>query len=237
MKKTFNIKKLFNDSIADFKKNWKLFIFIGIIFFAAEMFGNAGISIDPVNGVVTHSSTISVIGFLLQVFLGLGFIKFLLNMIDGKEYKVEDLLKGPRNIYHFLYFAVVTFIYGALIGFGTIFLVIPGIIMAVGFLFSQYLVAEEKADIFGSFTQSWKMTKGHRWKIFGLMILLGLFNLAGLLAFVIGLAVTIPVTYIVYARLYRTLSANINEEDSGDDIEIIEVVDGDQVNEEDIVEA
>jgi hypothetical protein len=233
MKKTFNIKKLFQDSVVDYRQNWKLFIFIGIIFFAAEMFGNAGLSFDPYLGVINQPPVISVVGFLLKVFLSLGFIKFLLNMIDGKEFKVEDVLRGPKNIQHFIYFAVVSFVYAALIGFGTVLFVIPGIFLSFVFLFSQYLIEEEKTDIFGSFTESWNMTKGNRWKILGLMILLVLFNIAGLLAFVVGLAITIPVTYIIYTRLYRILVLEDSSDDSVDEeIEIIEVIDGDQTETE-----
>lgn len=232
MKKTFSIKNLFNQAWSDYKANWKLFLLVGIIFLLVGMIGNIGSTFDPHTQMITQSPFIGVIGWLLQMFITLGFIRFLLNIVDGNEYKIEDLFKGANSFSHFLYFIVVSLLYSALVGFGVILLIIPGIVLGIGLLFAQYIVAEEKAGIFESLKESWNLTKGYKWRIFGLMLLIALFNILGLLAFVVGLVVTIPMTYLIYVRLYRTLGQKQRVTSDEDDIEVVDILDGNQEDEE-----
>ena len=232
MKKRFEIGTLFRDAWRDYKANWTMFIVIGIIFILVSILGNLGTSFDSVTGVIEQSTIVAILGWLLQVFIALGFIRFLLNIVDGKEYKIEDLFRGARSIEHFAFFIVVVMLYTAFIGLGTVLLVIPGIIALVGFIFAQYLIAEEKAGIFESFKESWKMTAGNRWKIFWLMIVLLFFNVFGLLVLVIGLFITVPMTYLMYAHLYRKLSLEGTVDSEESDMEVIEVVEGDQSEDE-----
>lgn len=236
MKKTFSIGSLFRESWSDYKSNWKLFILVGIIFLLVGFLGNMGVEISP-EGYVSQSPVIGIVTWLLQIFITLGYIKFVLNIIDKKEAKIEQLFNGANTINHFVSFVVVSLLASALIGLGTIFLIIPGIILSVGLLFAQYIAAEEKAGIFESLKESWHGTKGNRWKIFWFMVVVAFFNIFGFLALVIGLIITIPMTSIMYARLYRTLfsSEDIKGDDSTNEesveIEVEEILDGDQTEE------
>ncbi|MFT6829805.1 MAG: hypothetical protein ACJAV6_000646 [Candidatus Paceibacteria bacterium] len=174
-----------------------------------------------------QSTTVSLIAWLLGMFISLGFIRFILNIVDEKERKVEDLFRGANSVEHFLFFIVVVMLYTALIGLGTVLLVIPGIVALVGFVFAQYLIAEEKSGIFESLKESWNMTSKNRWKIFWLMIVVLFFNIFGALALVIGLFITVPMTYLIYARLYRELSMDDLVTMEEEDMEVIEVMEGD----------
>ena len=177
-----------------------MLILIGIIFALVGMLGNMG------NG-FHGASIIGLVGWLLQMYLSLGFIRLLLNIVDGKPRKIEDIFHGANSTSHFIYFLVVGLLYGAIVALGMVLLVIPGLVALVGFIFAQYLIAEEGEGIFESFKKSWHMTAGNRWKIFWLFIVVAFFNLFGLIALVIGLAITIPMTYLIWARLYRTLGS------------------------------
>lgn len=239
MKKTFSIGSLFRESWSDYKSHWKLFILVGIIFILVGSLGNMGVGISP-EGYISQSPLIGIISWLLQIFITLGYIKFVLNIVDKKEAKIEQLFNGANTINHFVSFVVVSLLVSALIGLGAILLIIPGIILSVGLVFAQYIAAEEKTGIFESLKESWKGTKGNRWKIFWFMIVVAFFNIFGVLALVIGLVVTIPMTSIMYARLYRQLFPC---ECEGDDcacesvvvkeveIEVEEVLEGDQTEE------
>ena len=216
MKKTFSIKTLFKDSWKDYKSNWKLFIIIGIIFLVVGFVGHIETLLNPITefhflphiGVIR---VIQIIGSLFQIFLSLGFIRLLLNIIDKKEYKIKQLFSSVRSLRHFVYFAMAVFIYAVLTSIGMLLFIIPGLILLVVFIFVQYLIAEEKAEFFESFKKSYNMTQGNRWKIFLLMIVIIFFNIFGTMAFFIGLAITIPMSYIIYARLYRTLGSGLIE--------------------------
>jgi len=227
MKKTFSIKTLFNGAWADYKKTWKLFILIGIIFMLVGLASNLAIGIDPYTGLPQGSPIIGILGWALQMFLGLGFIRFLLHIVDGKKYELEDIFKGPQSVMHLVSFAVVTVLYGSIVGLGTLLFVVPGLIALVGLTFAQYIVAEQKAGIFESFQHSWSMTEGSRWKIFWLMIVIVLFNILGVLALGVGLLITIPVTYLISAHLYRTLGSKLvadMNEDSKETVIIEETI-------------
>lgn len=227
MKKRFEIGSLFRNAWKDYKANWSLFIIIGIIFILVNLLGNLGASFNTVTGVIEQSTTVSLIAWLLGMFISLGFIRFILNIVDEKERKVEDLFRGANSVEHFLFFIVVVMLYTALIGLGTVLLVIPGIVALVGFVFAQYLIAEEKSGIFESLKESWNMTSKNRWKIFWLMIVVLFFNIFGALALVIGLFITVPMTYLIYARLYRELSMDDLVMMEEEDMEVIEVMEGD----------
>ena len=230
MKKTFKIRDLFRSAWKDYKANWTLFILIGIVFLLVGLLGNLGTTLDPYTQSLHQSPIIGILSWLLQMFVGLGFIRFTLNLVDGKEHKIEDLFKGAESFSHFAYFIVVAMLYGALIGLGTLLLVIPGIIALIGFIFAQYLIAEQKTGIFEAFKESWKMTAGNRFKIFWLMIVLIFFNLLGVIALVVGLIITVPMSYIMYARLYRTLGgAMVDAEEN--DMEVVDIMEGDQTEE------
>jgi hypothetical protein len=227
MKKRFEIGSLFRNAWKDYKANWSLFIIIGIIFILVNLLGNLGASFNTVTGAIEQSTTVSLIAWLLGMFISLGFIRFILNIVDEKERKVEDLFRGANSVEHFLFFIVVVMLYTALIGLGTVLLVIPGIVALVGFMFAQYLIAEEKSGIFESLKESWNMTSKNRWKIFWLMIVVLFFNIFGALALVIGLFITVPMTYLIYARLYRELSMDDLVTMEEEDMEVIEVMEGD----------
>lgn len=227
MKKTFDIKTLFTKAVDNFKDNWGMFILIGIIFILISLLGNTGMALGYAGGFSGFSLT-SILVSLLQAFIGLGYLRFLLNMAREQDHKIEDLFNGPQSFAHFAYFLVVSLLYNALTMLGIVLFIIPGIIAGIGFMFASYLVAEQKTDIFTSFKRSWEMTTGNRWKILWLSIVLVGFNILGFLAFGIGLIMTIPVTSLVYVHLYTRLESS----DDTDEIEVIEVIEGDVSEEE-----
>lgn len=90
---------------------------------------------------------------------------------------------------------------------GFILLVVPGIIAAVGLGFVPYAVIDRGAGPIEALKQSWHITTGHKWQLFLFgLVLLGI-NVLGLLALVIGVVVTVPVTWLAITHAYRTLAA------------------------------
>jgi hypothetical protein len=57
------------------------------------------------------------------------------------------------------------------VGLGLVLLVAPGIILGVGWSVAVPVKVVERASIKDSFGRSWELTKGYRWKIFGLVLL------------------------------------------------------------------
>ncbi|HML15136.1 MAG TPA: hypothetical protein VK456_17650 [Xanthobacteraceae bacterium] len=60
------------------------------------------------------------------------------------------------------------------IGVGFIFLVVPGLILATMWYVATPACIVERRGVFDSMARSSALTKGHRWPIFGVMLLLGI---------------------------------------------------------------
>jgi len=87
-----------------------------------------------------------------------------------------------------------------------VLLIVPGIIALLMFMFSSFVVIDREKGPIESMAVSKLITKGHRWPLLGFVLLLLLINIAGLLALVVGLFVSIPVSTLAFTHAYRVLS-------------------------------
>jgi hypothetical protein len=87
---------------------------------------------------------------------------------------VESLQVGLRRFFPVVGLAFCTSI---LIGFGVILLIAPGLIFATMWFVATPACVVERLGPFRSMGRSGELTKGHRWKILGLMLLLYLISL------------------------------------------------------------
>ena len=91
---------------------------------------------------------------------------------------------------------------------GLILCIVPGIIFAATFGFYGFVIVE-RGDGVGWSTRckaSADLTRGNRWQLFGLGLVLLLINVVGLLACGVGLIFTLGITIIAWAYIYRALS-------------------------------
>jgi uncharacterized membrane protein len=132
----------------------------------------------------------------LPLILGYGLLAGLLSYISlsvitelavlksvGKPFILNDAIgRGLKNIIPLFVIALLT---ALAIGLGFVLLIIPGIILALLFcVVSPVYVSEGGVGIFGAFTRSRALTKGHRWT------LLLLFILAGIAYYILAIIVT-----------------------------------------------
>ncbi len=75
-----------------------------------------------------------------------------------------------------------------------------------------YYIADKNADVGEAFKKSSAITSGVKWELFVFLILLWLINVAGVMRFFVGLLVSIPVTMLAAARVFRKLSGSVKEE-------------------------
>jgi uncharacterized membrane protein len=88
-------------------------------------------------------------------------------------------------------------------------LIIPGIILSIRLSFFDYLIVDKNSRIVESLKRSWEITKGSTLNLFLLYLLLGLINLLGVFALIVGLFWSIPTTMIAEAFVYRKLSIEL----------------------------
>ncbi len=163
------------------------------------------------------SLTLFLAGWFLGFVVQMGLIKVSLKFCDGTKGKMDDLLSSFDLLFKFI---AGTFLYGLIIMGGVLLLVIPGVIWAVKFSLAPYFIVDRNLGPVEALKASSRATEGAKWDLFLFGLLLGLINLAGGLAFIVGLFVTMPVTMLAYAHAYRTLAGGENDpaesSDAGD---------------------
>lgn len=120
----------------------------------------------------------------------------------------STLVKGFTDNY--LHIVLASLLTVALIMLGMILLIIPGIIVACRLVFVSYLVMDKRLDPIVAVEESWKMTRGHGWTIFGMAILSFFIFLAGMIMLFVG---TIPAVMWIrssFASLYEAVLVEKN---------------------------
>jgi uncharacterized membrane protein len=145
----------------------------------------------------------SLAGVVLGIFATLGATTFALRAHDNiARVEIGDLW-NPKPFWRFLGTQLLV---GIIIFVGIILFVVRGIIAAVGLGFAPYVVIDSGTGVIDALKQSWDITRGHKWQLFLFgLVLIGL-NLLGLIAVVVGLLVTIPVTWLAVTHAFRTLA-------------------------------
>ena len=182
-------------------KNVGPLVVIAIVVLAINLVVSA---IGKSTGSIAFQIVIQFIGFFISMLISLGWIRVSLEVTRGLKPEVGDLFKfdgyGPYILASLLF----------ALGFdvGLILCIVPGIIFAVAFGFYGFVIVERGEDIgvVDSLKASADLTRGNRWQLFGLGLVLLLINFVGLLACGIGLIFTLGITIIARAYVYRTLS-------------------------------
>ncbi len=138
---------------------------------------------------------------IISLVISMGFIKISLLFVDKKKTEISDLFYIKPIVNYFL----VSIIRGFIVLVGFIFLIIPGIILSIKFGFAEYLVVDKNMSVVDSLNNSWEITKGVKWNLFLFGILLFLINMVGFIALLVGLFITVPLTMVANAYVYRKL--------------------------------
>jgi uncharacterized membrane protein len=82
---------------------------------------------------------------------------------------------------------------------------IPMVYLQTCWLFTLPLIIDKQMDFGAAMKASWKMVNKHWWQVFGLSILIGLVNLVGALACLVGLLFTVPIGFAALMYAYETI--------------------------------
>jgi hypothetical protein len=121
----------------------------------------------------------------------------------------ESVVVGLRRFFPLIGLAIVM---GVLVGLGAVLLIVPGMILWTMWIVSTPVCVVERLGPWSSLRRSAQLTKGYRWRVFGLMIVLFLVNamVAGVLANIlqtIGGTVLTIVGRTVWAGLWGSFFA------------------------------
>lgn len=150
------------------------------------------------------SIVISLAFSALSVFFEIGLIKIFLKLVDGVKAEFAELWAYPQ---YFVNLLVSSILFGLIVGVGFILLIVPGIYLALRLQFYSYYVVDKNAGITDSLKMSWETTRGKVLDLFFFVLLLIALNILGALALLVGLLVTIPVSFVAITLLYRKLQS------------------------------
>jgi len=141
---------------------------------------------------------------IISAFFYLGFYKMALDSADGKNPDLSSFTSISMKKIINLFLA--NLIYGIVVYIGLIACIIPGIFLAVRLQLYVFNIIDHDANAFDALSRSWNSTKGNSMDIFLLGLALVLVNFVGLICCGIGLLVTMPITIIAFALIYRLLT-------------------------------
>jgi uncharacterized membrane protein len=82
---------------------------------------------------------------------------------------------------------------------------IPAVFLQVNWRFTLALIIDKRLDFWSAMGASWRRVMKHWWQVFGLIIVVGLLNFAGVLLCCIGLLFTFPVGIGAMMCAYETI--------------------------------
>ena len=165
--------------------------------------------------IIIASLFAAVIYFALGSFIGVGYAKFNLNLVDKKNAAFETLFE------YFSYWKTTTIarLLRALYVFlWSLLFIIPGIVAGFSYAMTDYILAEDPeltAD--EAISQSKSMMMGNKWRFFCLQFSFIGWDILATLAFGVGHLWLTPYKQAAYAAFYREVSGTefFPEEDLG----------------------
>ncbi|MCX6784982.1 MAG: hypothetical protein NTV81_03560 [Candidatus Komeilibacteria bacterium] len=182
------------------------------------------------------ASFIGILTWLIATGVSMGTTRLALRIFDGTSSSLKDWLDIELGQYlHYALNSIVLAIVPIIIGvifslwlvpiilgllagvkLSTIFIIVMVVLTVLvawlvfwyylSFQFAGLAIIDQKLKVIPALKYSLKITKGHKFNLFSLALLLFLVNLAGAICLGIGLLFTLPLSWVAIAYAYRFLS-------------------------------
>jgi hypothetical protein len=157
-----------------------------------------------VQGIANAIPLLGILASLLLtgVFMG-GLYFYYLRRLRGVALEFGDVFAGFT-------LAFVPLMLGGLVSslltcVGFLLLVLPGIYLAVSWVFTPLLIIDQKLDFWTAMEVSRRVVTAQWWRMFGLLILAFILSMLGLLVLIVGIFFTIPIAFASLVVAYETL--------------------------------
>lgn len=142
----------------------------------------------------------NLLGILITAPIALGFSIFAINISRDNDPQFSNLFQG-FNRYGTIVLAY--FIMILLIVIGFILLIVPGIIVALGFSMTLYIIADDpEISATDALQKSWKMMNGYKWTYFRLLLRFIPWIFLGFILLLVGLLFVVPWLQVSTAKFY-----------------------------------
>jgi len=148
------------------------------------------------------TGALAAVAFVLELAVTLGIAGICLKICDGRPAGFNDL---HAHIPQTPTYLISSILFGLLCLGGFIFFIIPGILLSLWLQFYGFVIVDEKVGPVIALKKSYAVARGRLGRIFTFSCLLAFYNFLGLLLCGMGLLITVPVSFIAWAYLYRSL--------------------------------
>ncbi len=203
---TVNMKSF---SIAQaYKKSWSIFKTKPLFFTSVVLMGIVvgmilSIPATFFKGVLLGEISILIVNTILSTLFTVGLLRISLKAVRGQATSWKDFHMTSRTFWMFVWVGAVT---GFLVFLGLIALIIPGIILAIAWIYVFLLLIDHpQATTKQLLRASAKITKGVRWRLLGLAFVHTGVGILGLLALIVGVLPASMIIMITTAFVYDHL--------------------------------
>jgi hypothetical protein len=144
----------------------------------------------------------SAVPVILQGPLIAGFHIFTMKKLMGRRAEFADLFIGFN---YFVPTLVASLVIGLFVFCGTLLCVIPGLVVAAMYKFTYLFIVDKRMDFWPAMQASHAVVKRDYVGFTLFLILMALVNLLGVLCCVVGVFVTIPVTFAAITVAYKEI--------------------------------
>ena len=139
---------------------------------------------------------------LIQGALIAGFHIYTMKRIAGRRAEFSDLFKGFN---FFIPTLVASLLIGAFTFIGTLFCIIPGLVVAASLKFTYLFIVDKRMDFWPAMQASHAIVKQDYFGFTMFLVLAFLVNVLGFLCLIVGLLVTVPLTIAAITVAYKEL--------------------------------
>ena len=156
---------------------------------------------DPI--VAAIQATAGLLNWPLAAFCQAGMAIFALKVARGEPYALTDVFSGGPS---FLSVLVSSLLIGLAVSLGLVLLIVPGVILALGWLFTIPVIVDKRLGPVEAMKESWRITDGQKGTVLLLVLVLMGVSIAGWCACCVGLLVALPICQIAQTYAYLRLS-------------------------------
>lgn len=144
------------------------------------------------------------LGIVVSSLVTLGWIRLALDITDGRPVTKDAVVASFGLLVPYV---VATIVYTVAVVVGLVLLIVPGIIVAIMWVFYGFHVVDtgERSGM-AALRRSTEITRGHRGKLFAFGLVLLLLNILGLIVLIVGVLVTSAISLLAVAHVYRQLA-------------------------------
>ena len=146
---------------------------------------------------------VPILGWIVGFVLMGGLDYMLLKRIRGERVMIGDVFAGFNRA--FLDLTMAGLVKWLLTSIGLILCILPGIYLAIGYVFALPLVIDKQMDFWTAMEVSRRVVHEHWFSVFALVIVLVLVALAGFLLCGIGALISVPVASAALMYVYEDL--------------------------------